>query len=130
MMPGGDPELALLVPEKHWSGEGSKLYRYSIRREGFVSRHAGAKEEILVTKPFTYDGHELRVNFATSAKGYIYFALVDEAGNHYESTETFGNKTDRRIHFEDEGAVAALSGKTVTLEARMRDADLYAIQFC
>ncbi|MBQ2749024.1 MAG: hypothetical protein IJF34_04490 [Clostridia bacterium] len=129
MMPGGDPEISLLVPEKHWSGEDTKLYRYSLRREGFVSLHAGGRAERIETKPFVYEGGELRINFATSARGYLRFALINEDGERFESEETFGNKTDRRVHFLDDGVVARLSGKPVVLEAELFDADLYAIQF-
>ena len=109
-------------------GEPSHLVRYSLRCDGFVSLHAGAGEKKLVTRPFVYEGDEMHVNFETSALGYMYFALVDEAGHRVESCETFGNSIDRRVAFP-EGAVAALSGKPVTLEGRLWDADLYSFRF-
>ena len=97
--------------------------------DGFRSLYAGAKEKRIVTKPFIYSGDTLRMNFATSARGYLYFTLIAEDGTRYESCETFGNKIDRRVIFDDPDAVARLSGKPVTLEIRIKDADLYAIQF-
>ena len=50
-------------------------------------------------------------------------------GEEYTSYEIFGNATDKRIRFPDEGGVARLSGKPVTLTVRLFDADLYAIRF-
>ena len=58
----------------------------------------------------------------------MYFTLVDTDGNRYTSCETFGDKADRRVCFED-GVVEKLSGKPVTLEVRMKDADLYSLIF-
>ena len=125
---GADRELSMYIPTGHWCEAPVELKRYTIRCDGFVSMHAGEKEKMLVTKQFTFQGKDLFVNFSTSALGYMYFTLVDEDGKRYESCETFGDRTDRRVPFE-EGAVEKLSGKPVTLEVRMRDADLYAIVF-
>ena len=89
--------------------------------------HADDREVLVVTKPFTYEGTNLYVNFSTAARGYLYVAL--HCGDSvYESCETFGNTVDRRIVF-DSAAVADCSGREVTLEIRMKDADLYALRF-
>lgn len=125
---GAEPELSIFFWERHRSAEPNRLARYTVRREGFVSMHADDVERMLVTKRFTYEGEELFVNFSTSALGYMYFTLVDADGERYESCETFGDSTDRRVAF-DAGVVERLSGKPVTLEVRMRDADLYSVRF-
>ena len=125
---GADDELSMFCPEGQWWDKPAQLIRYTIRYGGFVSMHSGAKEKMLVTKPFVFDGEDLYINFETSALGYLYFTLTDENGIRYESCETFGDKTDRRVAFEED-VVKKLSGKPVTLEVRMRDADLYSIMF-
>lgn len=126
---GADPELSIFVHDNHWVGLSTELYRYTLRCDGFVSLHAGgSKEEVVVTKPFCYEGGDMYVNFATSARGYMYFALVAADGRRIESCETFGNSIDRRVVFP-EGAVAEFAGLKVTLEVRMLDADLYSMQF-
>lgn len=128
-IPLADPEYSLYVIENYRAATGFDLIvRYTIRLDGFVSRHAGAEEAQAVTKEFTYQGGTLYANLATSAKGYAYFTLRcgDEE---YTSYEIFGNSVDKRIRFPDEEAVARLSGRPVTLTVRMMDADLYAIRF-
>ena len=125
---GEDNVLTMYVPDGHLGNAPVKLVRYTIRCDGFVSMHAGEKEKMIVTKPFTFEGRDLFVNFSTSALGYMYFTIVDERGNRYESCETFGDRIDRRVSF-DSGVVEKLSGKPVTLEVRMRDADLYSVMF-
>jgi len=127
-MPGADPEISIYVFENHWADKPADFVRYTIRLDGFMSLHAGAKEKQIVTKPFIFDGSEMRINFATSARGYLFITLTAEDGTVLESCETFGNSTDRRVHFD--GDVAALAGKAVTMTVRMLDADLYAIRFC
>ena len=127
--PNADNEYSLYVIENYRSSEGyNMLVRYTIRLDGFVSRRAGGEEKRLVTKEFTYDGKNLYVNLATSAKGHAYFTLRcgDET---YGTYEIFGNSVDKRVRFIDENAVSALSGKPVTLEIKLLDADIYAIRF-
>ena len=100
---GSDPEISLFNGEKYWMEPAATLVRYTIRRDGFVSLRADGKEKMILT-------------------------LIDSDGNRYESEEYFGNSTHRRIKIADD-AVKRLSGKPVRLEVRLRDADLYSIQF-
>ena len=125
----GEPnELSMYVPRYHWMNRPKEVVRYTLRLDGFASLHAGyKKEETVTTKPFVYDGSELYINFATSARGYLYVTL--RCGNEtVESLETFGDSVDRRVVFPA-GAISAFSGKEVTMEIRMRDAELYAFRF-
>ena len=125
---GGEPEISFLLPTHNWI-KPIEIWRYTIRRDGFVSLHAtGGKEETVVTKPFIFSGNDLYVNLSTSARGHLYFTLTDEDGVSIESYETFGDASDQRVHFKG-GSVADFAGKTVTLSVRMLDADLYAIRF-
>lgn len=127
-IPGADPEMSFYTFDNHWLGVPTKLIRSTLRCDGFVSLHAGSKEKTIVTKAFSYEGNELHINFSTSARGYICFTLIDEDGNRYDSCEIFGDSIDRVIEFPDD-AVKKLSGRKVTIEARILDADLYSIQF-
>ena len=128
-IPGADKEYSFYVTEYYRSDTGKcYLARYTSRIDGFVSRHAGGDERLLVTKEFLYEGEALYANIATSARGGAYFTLKSE-GVSYESYEIFGNSIDKRIHFLDDSAVTKLSGKPVTLEIRMMDCDVYAIRF-
>ncbi len=129
MMPGSPDELSLYAPCYHWMQVPSLLLRYAIRMDGFVSLHAGGEEKLVVTKPLTYDGKELFINFATSAMGWLYVTLIDENGKRYPSCETFGDAIERKVVFDDPEAVATLSGKPVTIEFKMWDTDIYSMHF-
>lgn len=125
---GAEPELSMFFKENSWSQLPTSLCRYAIRRDGFVSLHAGAKEELVVTKPFVYGGSKLYANIESSAWGYLYFTLILPDGKRVESTEIFGNSIDKRIHFPEQD-LSRWSGQEVTMEVRMRDADLYSFCF-
>ena len=126
---GADNEYSLIVTEGYRTLRGhNKLVRYSSRLDGFASLYSSEKEETIVTKEFTYLGNDLYMNLSTSARGYVFVTIRSE-NKEFSSYETFGNSTDKRIRFIDSDAVKSLSGTPVTLEIRLRDADIYSMRF-
>ncbi len=128
-VPGAPDELSMYANANQWSQLPAVLNRYTIRMDGFASLHAEEKEVIAATKVITYEGSDMFINFETSAMGYLYVTLIDAAGKRFASCETFGNTLDRKVVFDDPEAVKVNSGKPVTVEFRMRDADVYSMQF-
>ena len=124
---GADPYLSLYCKEDH-EGEPIKLYRYSLRMDGFTCIKSTYEPQMLVTKPFTFEGSELEINFATSGAGYMKFTLEAEEGTAIHSGEIFGDKIDRKVGFED-GTVSSLSGKSVVMKVEMSDAEFYSFKF-
>ena len=125
---GSDRELSFYAKDGHWSGNAAVLQRYCLRLDGFVSRHAAYAPQRLVTKPIVFAGDDLRLNFATSARGYIRVTLRDEAGRSATSHEIFGDSADRVVDFA-EGGAGDFAGRPAVLEFEMSDADLYALRF-
>ncbi|NDC78529.1 MAG: hypothetical protein EBZ67_11755, partial [Chitinophagia bacterium] len=64
---GAPDELSLYATESYWTGESSELRRYTLRLDGFVSIHASYSGGELLTRPITFSGRQLELNFATSA---------------------------------------------------------------
>jgi hypothetical protein len=56
-------ELSLYANEAYYAGPGSRVRRFTIRTDGFVSVHAGEKVSEFLTKPFTFSGTQVKVNF-------------------------------------------------------------------
>ncbi|HCS49986.1 hypothetical protein [Rubinisphaera sp.] len=113
----------------------SHLRRYSIRLDGFASAQAPYKGGELLTKPLTFTGRELTINFGTSAAGSIRVEIQDSSGKPLpgfslaEANEQIGNEIERVVTWKQGGDVSSLSGKTVRLRFVMKDADLYAFKF-
>ena len=125
-----DNELSMYCFEGKWTCQPSKLFRYTVRIDGFVSYHATFKPQILTTKPFTFKGSKLKINFATSAIGKIFIKILDKNGKEIEgfkSNEIFGDRVDREVKFEK--SLAELHGKPIKLEFTMSDADIYSFIF-
>lgn len=128
-------ELSLYATESYWTGTSSVLRRYTLRVDGFVSLRAPMSGGELVTKPLTFEGSRLRLNFATSAAGSIRVELQDQAGGPLpgftttDCDEVFGDTLDREVSWHGNPDVSALAGKPIRLHVSLRDADLYSLKF-
>ena len=126
---GAPNELSIYV------GEGYRVKnvhfrRYTLRLDGFFSWYAKYRGGLVLTKPFTFEGSELEINFATSALGHVVIALCDEEGNEIEGFKTgklFGDSIDRKVEFQN--SLSALNGKPVRLKFEIKDAHLYSFKF-
>ena len=128
---GENKELSMLVAHLYAHANTvhtDVLERYTLRIDGFACYRAKFSGNKVVTKPFIFEGNEMRINFSTSAKGSIYITIRDEEGNEAKTCELFGDKIDRRVRFEG-AELSSFAGKPVTLEFDMKDAKLYAFEF-
>jgi hypothetical protein len=88
----------------------------------------------MTTRPLTFDGDTLFLNFATSAAGGIRVEIQDSAGHPIpgfalaDGREQIGNEIERPVSFSG-GNLAKLSGQTVRLHFVLKDADLFSIRF-
>ena len=83
-----------------------------------------------MTKPFTFEGSELEINFSSSAFGDITVTVCDEKGNElegYKSIKIFGDSTSRKVRFEKD--LKFLENKPVRLKFELRDTNLYSFKF-
>ena len=89
----------------------------------------------LVTKPLTFTGKTLSLNFATSAAGSVCVELQDATGKPLpgysadESDELFGDSLDRSVLWKTVSDLSPVIGQTVRIRFVLRDADLYSYQF-
>jgi len=111
------------------------IHRYSLRLDGFAALHAGYAGGEMLTKPLTFAGKELELNFATSAAGSIRVEVQDAAGQPIpgftagECLDTIGNETGRTVQWKAGSDVSALAGKPVRLRLIMKDAELFSLRF-
>jgi hypothetical protein len=132
--PTGPNEMSLYA-NQNYGQPTSHLRRYSLRLDGFaavVAPYAGGE---LLTRPLTFSGKELVLNFATSAAGGIRVEVQDASGKAQpgfalaDAVETIGNEIERVVRWRGGSDVGALAGKPVRLRFVLRDARLYALQF-
>ena len=128
--PGCDNELSLYIPENRWSDEPVKIYRHTVRLDGFVSLFGPWHGTVIYTKPFIFDGDELYINFSTSAYGYLNVQIKALDGSETISTnEIFGDSTNRHVRFKNDKTPSLLKGKPVVMKIEVKDAHLYSFKF-
>jgi len=130
--PNDTSELSMYLVEGHGVVKPNRMYRYTIRLDGFASYRADYREERVVTKPIFFRGDSLTLNFRTSGRGYIYVRVLDYYGKPlegYQSYEIFGDAYDRPVLFDSGAELSKLSGMPIRLEFVMSDADIYSMKF-
>lgn len=132
---GAPNELSFYATESYWTGNSSALRRYTLRLDGFVSIRAPMSGGELITKPFTFSGKHLSLNFASSAAGGVQVELQDAEGKalpgfSLEDAESlFGDSVDRIVRWKKGPDVSAHAGKPIRLRFLLKDADLYSLHF-
>ena len=111
------------------------IRRFTLREDGFVSVRADARTGILTTKPFTFTGNQLEINYSTSIAGSIRIALLDEAGDPLpkfaldDCPHIFGDEIARIVRWENANAIDIASHQPIRLQFELIEADLFSFRF-
>jgi hypothetical protein len=110
------------------------MRRLAIRPHGFVSVHGDHAGGEVLTKPFTFTGTCLRLNFSTSAAGSLRIAVCDEQAKPLEgftaadASPLYGDKLDEVVRWGERLDLSGLHGRPVRLRVELRDADVFAFR--
>jgi len=132
---GAPRELSLYASEGYWRGEASKIRRYTLRLDGFVSVNAPLSGGELVTRPLRFDGDRLSLNVSTSAAGSLRVEIQDVTGRARpgfgleDCHEIIGDTLDYSVRWQGNPDLGRLRDQPVRLRFVLRDADLYSFQF-
>ena len=102
---------------------------------GTTLHNTGKSGGEVVTKPLTFSGSKLAMNFATSAAGSVRVEFQDLSGEPVEGftladcPEIFGDQIEQVVTWKSGNNVGQLAGKPVRLRFVLQDADLYSIRF-
>ena len=124
-----------LYVNRDYGQRNAYLERMTLRLDGFSSLNAPYAGGEMTTKPFTFAGDELEINYATSAGGSIRVELQDEEGVPIpgyaaaDCNELIGAEIERVVAWQGRSAVGSLAGKTARLRYVMKDADVYSFRF-
>lgn len=138
IVPTGTEEMSFYV-NRHYGQPTAHLQRFSLRLDGLASLRAGWRGGELLTKPFTFTGKELELNFSTSAAGGIRVEMQRAEGSGEgtgavaglqlaDCRELIGDRTAKRVTWKG-GNVAQLQGTPVRMLLTLRDADVYSYRF-
>jgi len=130
----GTRELSIYV--KHHSGYPSNhVRRYTLRPDGFVSVFGPYAGGEMITKPLTFSGNRLTINYATSAAGSLRIEIQNAAGKPLpgfslaDCPEIIGDQIEHVVQWNSGPDLSKLAGQPVHLRFVMKDADLYSFRF-
>lgn len=109
--------------------------RYTLRLDGFASVNAPLEGGEFITKPFTFTGSKLELNYSTSAAGQMRVEVQDGDGKALpgfsldDCEPIWGDHIARIVAWKGSPDLGAHAGKPVRLRFEMSDADLFSIRF-
>jgi hypothetical protein len=89
----------------------------------------------MVTKPLTFTGGELEINYRTGAAGSVRIEITDADGMPLagftvaDCPEIIGDEIERVVTWKAGSDVASLAGKPVRLRFILADADVFSFRF-
>ncbi len=134
VVPTGPSEMSLYV-QRNYGQKSAYLERMTLRTDGFVSVRAPYDGGRLVTKPFTFAGKTLEVNYSTSAAGSLRVEIQGSDGRALagftldDCREIIGDEIARVVSWTSGPDVGRLAGKLIRLRFELKDADLYSFRF-
>jgi hypothetical protein len=129
-----DPSEFSLYITEHYEWPDHRLRRITVRRHGFASVHAGAAGGEFTTRPVTFTGRNLILNYATSAAGAIQVEVQDAQGQPIEGRSLvempvlFGDELDAVVRWKSGSDLSSLIGKPVRFRFVLKDADIFALR--
>lgn len=130
----GDDEMSLYVIT-HNTLLSSRVTRYTLPLDRFVSINADYAGGSFGTKAVTFAGDRLVINYSTSAAGNIRVEIQDDAGRPLpefsaaDCDEIVGDEIERTVTWHGSASLGTLAGQPIRLRFTMKDADIYAIRF-
>ena len=120
-------EFSMYISENYRTATNG-IRRLAIRKYGFASVNAGYEGGSFTTKPFTFAGDSLFINYSTSAAGHVKVLLLDDKGLLLlESDIIYGDEIFEKVNFG--ASLSQFAGGQVKLVFDLKDADIYAIKF-
>ena len=132
---GAPNEISMLFSEGYWREGESRLRRYTIRLDGFVSVQAPFRGGEVITKPLVFDGNRLQINYSTSAAGSVQIEMQGEDGAPLpgfaldDCFEIVGDSVEHTVRWQNGTTVEAIAGRPVRLRFVLKDADVFSFQF-
>lgn len=134
ILPAGPDRLQMYVT-RHYMQDSWHIERLLLRTDGFASVSAPWAGGEMVTRPFTFAGSRLEINYRTGAPGFVRVEIQDAAGRPVagrtleDCTEIIGDEISRIVSWKQGPDVGQLAGKSVRLRFVMKDADLFSLRF-
>jgi hypothetical protein len=134
IFPAGPGRMQLFVARQYMQPTWH-IERLLLRTDGFASASAPWAGGEMVTKPLTFTGKALEINYRTSAAGSVRVEIRDADGKPLagfaaaDCPEIIGDEIERVVAWQAGPDVGSLAGRPVRLRFVLADADLFSFRF-
>jgi hypothetical protein len=134
VVPTGPAEMSL-YKQAHYAQPTCHLLRYVLRTDGFVSVNAPHHGGEFVTRPLTFTGKELVLNFSTGASGGVRVEIQNADGKPMdgysvdEAVVMIGDEIERVVRWKSGADLSRIANRPVKLRFMMNDADVFSLRF-
>jgi hypothetical protein len=136
-LPGQKDEWSVYAKEAYYRGPGSRLRRFVFRADGLVALSTAGDpgmEGEAITRPLTFRGQSLVLNYRTARSGSIRVELQDVDGQPLapftlDACTLHGDEISGKVSWSNRSDVSDLAEKPVRVRFVLKDAALYSMQF-
>ena len=134
-LPNRPNELSVFATEAYYTGPDSRVRRFSYRTDGFASFHARRAGGELTSKPLTFEGEFLYLNYAVEESGTLRVEVQDEQGNPIDGfslsdcTPMRGDAIKEVVRWKGSTDLGRLAGTSIRLRFQLKGGDLYSFRF-
>jgi hypothetical protein len=134
-LPDEPRHYSLYATEAYYTGPDSRVRRFTIRLDGFVSLHAAEGAGELVTPPLRFSGDRLEVNYSAAKGGSLRVELQDAEGHPIERfalddcDAMTGDEIAANVRWSGRTNVGSLADQSVRIRFRVDQADLFSFRF-
>ncbi len=127
VVPTGPKEISVYLEQP------GRVVRYTLRTDGFVALHAAAGQ--VITRPITFTGKALELNFATDPGGHVRVELQDASGRPLrgftivDATPMTGDEISRVVTWGAHSDLGALAGQAVRVRLELQSAKVFSFRF-
>jgi hypothetical protein len=126
--------FSVYAKEAYYAGPGSRLRRFTYRQDGLVALSAGVDGGEALTRPITFSGKNLLLNYSARPGGNLQVELQDPDGKALgfytaENATLTGDMIRKKVSWGDQADVSQFAGKPIRLRFVLKDAELYSFRF-
>lgn len=127
VVPTGPREMSVYLEQP------GRVVRYTLRTDGFVAVRAAAGQAI--TRPVTFTGKALEMNFAAGPGGHVRVELQDASGRPLpgftiaDASPMTGDEISRVVTWGANSDLGSLAGQVVRVRFQLQDAKLFSFRF-
>jgi hypothetical protein len=134
-LPGKTDEWSVFAKEAYYTGPGSRLRRFTYRKDGLAALTAGAEGGEAITRPIIFEGTKLVLNARTARGGSIRVELQDAEGRALsawsldECVPLQGDELAAIVSWRGPTNLGPHAGQPVRLRFVLQAAMLYSFHF-